>query len=394
MQNLNILIVHNYYQIPGGEDVVANNEMKLLKEKGNKVILYTRNNNELKKMSKLKKILLPFNTIFNCKTYFDIKRIIKENSIDIVHVHNTLNLISPAVFYAAKKMKVPVVQTIHNFRMVCPSAMLYRDGHICEDCIKKGLKCAIKYKCYRNNRLQTLAIILVHGIHRLTKIYKYINYICLTEFNKSKLLSFRQIKSEQIFVKPNFSNYETKIIPEEKRKKQMIYVGRLDKQKGVDVLLKYWEGIKDIKLVICGTGPLEEWIKEYIKNNKLTNVEFKGFVDNDKVIKIIAESRALILPTQCYEGFPMTLVESFSVGTPVVCPDLGNAGNIVSDGINGFKYMNNSNYSFNIAIRKCINESEGIYLKTYDLYCKKYNKDGNYKILMNIYSEIKNKKEK
>lgn len=187
----NILIVHNYYQIPGGEDTVVANEKGMLEEYGHKVILYSRSNAELKELSMLKKLMLPVTTIFNPKTYKEIKRLIKTEDIEIVHVHNTLNLISPAVYYAARAMHIPVVQTIHNFRLLCPGATFYKDGHICEDCVKYGLKCAVKYSCYRGNRIQTLACVISTWFHRMTGIYGKINYICLTEFNKNKLLELK-----------------------------------------------------------------------------------------------------------------------------------------------------------------------------------------------------------
>ena len=120
-------------------------------------------------------------------------------------MHNTLNLISPAVYYAAVKCSVPVVQTIHNFRFLCPGATFYRDGHICEDCVSKGLGCAIKHKCYRGSRAQTLVCVASTWIHRHTRILGKINYIALTEFNKKKLLQLKQIKSDRVFVKPNFT---------------------------------------------------------------------------------------------------------------------------------------------------------------------------------------------
>ena len=188
-----ILLVHNYYQIPGGEDTVVSNEKKLLEDNGHEVILYTRHNNELKNLNKLQKLALPFTTIFNPRTYREIKRIIREERIEIVHIHNTLNLISPAVYYAAVKMKTPVVQTIHNFRFLCPGATFYRDGHICEDCVSKGLKCAIKHNCYRNSKAQTFICIVNTWIHRRTGILKKINYIVLTSFNKEKIMQLKQI---------------------------------------------------------------------------------------------------------------------------------------------------------------------------------------------------------
>lgn len=200
-----VLIVHNYYQIPGGEDTVVANERKLLGDHGHEVILYTRDNKEMKTMNLFRKLLLPFTTIYNPRTARDIKRIIRKQGVDIVHVHNTLNLVSPAVYYAALKCGVPVVQTVHNFRLLCPGAAFYRDGHICEDCVKKGLSCAIRHGCYRGSRLQTLICVVSTLIHRMTGIYGKINYICLTEFNKEKLIQLKQIDSKRVFIKPNFS---------------------------------------------------------------------------------------------------------------------------------------------------------------------------------------------
>lgn len=378
----NILIVHNYYQLSGGEDTVVANEKKMLEDNGHKVFLYSRNNNELKKMSIFRKLLLPFTTIYNPKTARDIKRIIQRDNIDIVYVHNTLNLVSPSVYYAARRMKKPVIQTIHNFRLLCPGATFYRDGHICEDCVSKGLKCALKHKCYRNSYLQTFICVLSTSIHRMIGIYGKINYICLTEFNKNKLLSYKKIESKQIFVKPNFVENTSEQISAEKRKNQFVFVGRLDKLKGVDILLNAWRdmGINAPKLVLCGTGPMENWCRDFIKENSL-NVDMMGFVQNEIAKKIIGESRALILPTQWYEGFPMTIVEAFSMGTPVICTDIGNCGCIVENGISGIKFKENG-------LKNAIIECKGMFDTTYKLYTKKYTKDINYKILKRIMEQL------
>ena len=387
----NILIVHNYYQIPGGEDTVVANEKKMLEDHGHKVILYTRNNSELKEMSKLQKLKLPFTTIFNPRTYKDIKRIIRKENIDVVHVHNTLNLVSPAVYYAALSCKVPVVQTVHNFRLLCPGATFYRDGHICEDCVHHGLKCAIKHNCYRGSKAQTLVCVVNTWIHRMTGVYGKINYICLTEFNKQKLLELKQIKEDKVFVKPNFVESNETFIPEEQRKDQFVFAGRLDKLKGIDILLKAWKqmGAKAPKLIVCGTGPMEKWCKEFAKSNKL-NVEFKGCVPNAEVLKIVASSKALVLPTQWYEGFPMSIVEAFSVGTPVICSDLGNAGSIVEEKITGFKFQYNESDSLKCVIKEF--ESYDIKLlqqSAYGKYRRYFDQNRNYEMLQTIYREIK-----
>lgn len=389
MQKQKVLIVHNYYKIPGGEDTVVANEKQMLESHGHEVTLYSRNNSELKELSVFQKLMLPVNTIFNFKTYRDIKKIIRDKHIEIVHVHNTLNLISPSVYYAAISCKVPVVQTIHNFRLLCPGAIFYRDGHICEDCIKKGLRCSIKHNCYRNSKIQTLACVVSMKFHRMTGIYGKINYICLTEFNKEKLLLLKQIKKEKVFIKPNFTRNPGNIIPANKRENRIIFAGRLDKLKGVDILFKAWKQMEesDIELMVCGTGPLETWCKEFIKNNKIKNIKMPGFVSNPEIHKLIANSKALILPTQWYEGFPMSIVEAFSVGTPVICSDLGNAGNIVDEGVTGAKFKYNSTEELIKAIIRIYNYSD-IYKTIIEKYKNKYTSDKNYKILSNIYGTI------
>lgn len=384
-----ILIVHNFYQIPGGEDTVVANEKKMLENHGHRVILYTRSNTELRKMSLLQKCCLPVTTIFNPRTYKEIRQIIKSERIDIVHVHNTLNLISPAVYYAAKSMHLPVVQTVHNFRLLCPGGTFYRDGQICEDCVEYGLKCAVKHGCYRGSKIQTLACVISTWFHRMTGIYGKINYICLTEFNRDKLLQLKRIKPECVFVKPNFVESKEGVVPEEKRQNQFVFAGRLDKLKGIDLLFEAWKlmGEKAPKLIVCGTGPMEEWCRESIRNNKL-NIEMLGFVPNKETLKIISESKALVLPTQLYEGFPMSIVEAFSVGTPVLCSDLGNAGSVVVEGLTGYKFdpkmVDRIIDAVKMIEQKALSNSE---IKM--IFEKNYSSEANYRIMMKVYDNLK-----
>lgn len=381
----NILIVHNYYQIPGGEDTVVANEMQMLKKHGHKVILYSRNNMELKTMSYWRKLLLPITTVFNPRTYKEIKKMIRDEKIDVVHVHNTLNLVSPAVYYAARACKVPVIQTIHNFRLLCPGATFYRDEHICEDCLTKGLGCAIKHSCYRRSKAQTLVCVISMIIHRISGIYGKINYICLTEFNKEKLLNLKQIKSEKVYVKPNFVEGNEKIVPEDERENQFVFAGRLDRLKGIDLLFQAWKkmGEDAPKLLVFGTGPMEEWCKEFIQKNTC-NIEMLGFVPNEEVRKQIANCKALVLPTQWYEGFPMSIVEAFSVGTPVICSDLGNVGSVVWDGRNGKKFAASSVTK----LIECVLNCNGMVESTFDIYRDKYMENTNYVTLADIYHKV------
>ena len=381
-----ILIVHNYYQIPGGEDTVVANEKKMLEENGHKVFLYTRHNSELNSLSKIEKIMLPLSTVFNLKTYKEVKKLIQTEEVDVVHVHNTLNLISPSVYYAAFACKVPVVQTIHNFRLVCPGATFFREGKVCEDCLKQGLFCAVKNKCYRGSRIQTLACAISLWIHRGLRTYKKLNYICLTVFNKEKLLHLKQIDEKHIFVKPNFVQPENNIIPYKERKAQMVYVGRLEEIKGIEVLLKAWKMLgKDApKLFLCGKGPLETWCKNYIEYNQLTNVKMQGYVPNDQVRALIGESKALILPTQVYEGFPMTIAEAYAMGTPVIGSDLGNTGSLIENEKTGLKFKHKS--AEDLAEKVEILAKKQWVLD--EIYRNKYSSEMNYEIIKRIYKSI------
>ncbi len=381
-----VLIVHNYYQIPGGEDTVVANEKKLLEENGHFVALYKRENAEMKSFSKKQKLGLPFTTVFNPRTVREVKRLIREQKIDIVHVHNTLNLISPSVYYAAFRCRVPVVQTIHNFRLMCPGATLYRDGRICEDCVKGSLCPALKHSCYRGSRLQTLASVLTLRIHRMLHTYGRLNYICLTEFNKEKLQSIRQIRKERIYVKPNFAERTVPVQPFEARKKQIIFAGRLDELKGIEILFRSWKkmGAQAPLLLVCGTGPMEDWCREFLKKNPETKIEMKGFVPNENARVLISESQALILPTQWYEGFPMTIVEAFSVGTPVLGSDMGNVGSLIVEDRTGWKFLPTQEESLIEAVHRV----HDITASVVEEYEAKYSRQSNYRTLLHIYHSL------
>lgn len=380
-----ILIVHNYYQIPGGEDTVVANEKKLLEENGHKVVLYSRNNLELKEMSVLRRLGLPFTTIFNLRTYKDVRKIIKEQGIKIVHVHNTLNLVSPSVYYAALSMHIPVVQTVHNFRLICPGATFYRDGHICEDCIEHGLRCAIKHRCYRGSRLQTLACVVSMKIHRLLGIYRKLNYICLTEFNKEKLLKLKQVRADKIFVKPNFTFEGT----EDKEKGMYyLYIGRIEEIKGISVLIEAFSRMPNKKLVLAGVGKDVQYYKGEVAERGLANIEFAGYMQKEELLRKLKRAKAVIVASQCYEAFGMIVAEAFASHVPVIVGDIGNVGSLVDDGVNGLKFQ----YDSPDALVKTVERFERMDIEefgenAYRKFLEEFAADRSYENLKNIYAE-------
>lgn len=387
MKKKKILIVHNYYQIPGGEDTVVDNEKQLLIKNGHEVILYTRHNNEIKSKKLIEKIILPFETMFSLKTYKEIKEVIQKERIDLVHVHNTLPLISPSVYYAANKMKVPVVQTIHNFRLICPGATLTNRNYICEKCIEKNLLFSIKNRCYRKSFFQTIVIALTLKFNRIIGSYKKVNkYIALTDFNKKKLS--KVLDKKNICVKPNFQYKDIKV-NKISEKKYFVFIGRLDKLKGINFLVETWTNISDKTLLIIGLGPEENAIKNYIYKNNIENIKVLGFKDSNEIINILKDSIAIIVPSQWYEGFPMTIIEALSCGVPIIGGNIGNVSQIVKHNYNGLLFQYNDKKDLIKNIKKLEDKellkklSEGA-IEDYKI---NYNKEKNYEKLIEIYNE-------
>ncbi len=384
-EKLHILQVHNYYKIPGGEDRVVESEGELLREHGHKVWLYARKNEELSHMCLWKKICLPFTIVFSMKTYRDVKRLIREKEIDLVHVHNTLPLVSPSVFYAAFASGVPVVMSVHNFRLLCPGALFYRNGKACEECVKRGLLRSVKYGCYRGSRLQTLLCVISMKIHKIAGTYKRIYYICLTEFNKEKLLYLKDIRPERVFVKSNFAgDGEEKLSPKE-RADYFLYGGRLEEEKGVKILLKAFQKLVDENLVICGEGSLHGWCEDYIKRHSMKNVTLKGPVSGGEMKEYMGRAKAVIVPSLWYEGFPMVMAEAYGMGTPVIGSDKGNVGRLLEESGCGWKFETGDADSLAKAVKRCHKGQADFKGDGKRINKEEWFKEGNYKRLVQIY---------
>lgn len=382
---MNILVAHNYYQIPGGEDTVVKNERQLLESHGDQVIEYTRSNTEMKSFSKWQKMMLPITTIFNFRTYREVRKLIRKHSIDVVHVHNTLNLISPSIYYAAVAENVPVVQTVHNFRLVCPGATFYRDGQICEDCLKSGLNCAVKHNCYRNSKMQTLACALTTMIHRVLGIYKKINYICLTEFTKEKISSV--VDPQKVYVKPNFV-YDQK--GENQAEDYYIFVGRVEEIKGVDVLVDAFRSMPDKKLKIVGRGDLDAHIAERLEKENIHNIELLGFKPHDEVNALLKHAKALIMCSQWYETFGMVIAEAYSNGVPAIVGRIGNIKDLVDESVTGELFTYNDPKGMIAAIERFESKPQAEYSRNaYEYYCRNLTSESNYATLHTIYEQVK-----
>ena len=388
MKKQNVLMAHNYYQVPGGEDTVFHNEVNMLEKNGHKVIKYTRHNDEIKD-GVLSKLKLGIDTIFSFKTYKEVKKLIDENEIDIVHVHNTLPLISPSIYYAARAKKVPVVQTIHNFRLLCPGATFTRNSEICEDCISKGLGQSLKHKCYRGSLAQTFIMYVMLKFHRIIGTYDKINYITLTEFNKKKLLNLVKVESK-IYVKPNF--VEKREQSERILDDYFVYIGRLDEIKGINFLIEAWKDIdENIELYVIGTGPEKEKIKKFIEKNNIKNVKMLGFMQRNKIFDIIQKSRAVVVPSNWNEPFGMVIIEAFSKGVPIIASKIGSIPYIVDHNVNGILVDPGDKLKLKESINNIFYDNKlnkALGKNAYNKFNEYYTYILNYNRLIEIYEEL------
>jgi glycosyltransferase involved in cell wall biosynthesis len=334
--NVKVVSVHNRYLLRGGEDEVFESEASLLTQYGWQVTPVVEQNTYPDGV--LKKIGVAMDCVWSRKWYQEFTTLLERTRPDIVHIHNFFPLISPSVYYACRKAGVPVVQTLHNYRLLCPAATLYRDGNVCEECLQHGLLRGVRYGCYQGSKLGTSALALMLQVHRRMRTWeKMVNcYIALTEFSRRKLID-GGLPAAKIRVKPNFVMPDPG--PREVRGQYALFAGRLVDPKGLPTLLKAWKLLrKPIPLVIIGDGPNRASLEAQLKQNEFRDVTYRGRLSHDATVEAIKGSRFLVFPSEWYEGFPVTIAESFACGVPVICSRLGSMQEIVADGRTGLHF--------------------------------------------------------
>lgn len=328
---MKILQVHNFYQQPGGEDEVCAAEYKLLADRGHEVLRYLVHNDAIEDMSA---IGVTVRTIWNNKTYREIKNLLRAERPEVVHAHNTFPLVSPSLYYAAAEQSVPVIQTLHNFRLLCPAATLFRNGRICEECVGQAIPFpSVLHACYRGSRSATAVTASMLMAHRLARTWtsKVCAFIALTDFSRAKFIE-GGVPAEKITVKPNCLGEDPGF--GEGAGGYAVFAGRLTEEKGLRMLLKAWEQLgPGVPLRIAGDGPLSEWLRARIAT--LRNVEWLGRCNRAVMTTLLQNAACLVFPSQHYENLPMTIVEAFACGTPVIASRLGSLLEIVQDGVNG-----------------------------------------------------------
>jgi glycosyltransferase involved in cell wall biosynthesis len=386
---MKVLIIHNSYQQAGGEDVVAARESRLLGSQGHTVISYDRSNHEVKRLSASKRLLLLKDIIYSQDSKREIQTILRREEPDIVHVHNTFMMISPSVYEACRETGTPVLQTLHNYRLLCPAWTLSRDGKICEDCVKGGLWNGVWHGCYRNSRVMTAAVAAMLQFHRISGTWENSvdGYVALSEFAKSKFIQ-GGLPHDKIRVKPNFVETD----PGEKTEpgRFALFVGRLSPEKGIQTLISAWARLKNsYPLVVVGDGPLRESLEAEVRSQKSSSVTFKGWLPQKETQATMKLAAFLVTPSVWYEG-PLTIAEAFAGGTPVLCSRLGVMQEMVDDRRTGLHFNPGdaedlaSKVNWILDHPKKLAEMGKAARREYE---SRYTAEQNYHLLMRIYEQ-------
>lgn len=382
---MRILQIHNKYRHYGGEDAVVDNEFKLLKKNNIEVNQLFFNNDELS-LGKL---------FYNNSSFKKTVNEIKLYKPDVVHVHNIFYKASPSILMAAKKMNVPVVITLHNFRLLCSGALFLRNSEVCVKC--KDLIYpyhGILNKCFQNSYSKSFILSTFIGVNKYFNTWdKYIdNVILLTPFIKNLIASSSlEFNDKKLLVKSNSTDDFLEDSTLEKKRIGFLFVGRLSKEKGIDTLIDIFNNLSHIKLDIIGSGELEFELKKKANNN----ITFHGKQEREFIKQKLLKTKALLFPSIWYEGLPNTMIESFSSGTPVIANNIDNINEIIEDNYNG-EIINFKNEK---VIMKKIEEFDKMDLAEYQInsrntYLTKYTHEENFRNLRKIYYNLLNNEKK
>jgi len=385
---MKVLLVHNSYQQRGGEDVVFEQETDLLRRHGHRVVLYMRSNREIEKYSGVRRLGLLKQTIWADDAYAQVAELIRRERPDLVHVHNTFVMISQSIYSACREAGVPVVQTLHNYRLFCPEGNFLRAGGVCEECLDKTLACGILHGCYRGSRISTAAVTVMLAYHRNRHTLEAISsFIALSQFARNKFVQ-AGLPANKMVVKPNFVYPDPGI--RRSAGEYVLYAGRLSAEKGVDVLLEAWKQVKEpIRLQIIGDGPLNARVSAFREQDP--RISFLGRLPRTEVLAAMKGARLLVLPSTCYENFPMTIVEAYACGLPVIASDLGAIPELVEAQRNGLLFRRGDTRELADSIAWAWKHPEDLVRMGKECradYELKYTAESNYESLKRIYESL------
>ena len=381
MQKPGVVLVHNRYRHAGGEDEVFEAEAALLESRGHLVERFTLDNRDLREHNP---IAMAAATVWNGRTYRALRQICRRTQADVVHFHNTFPMVSPAAYYAARAEGAAVVQTLHNFRLICLNALCYREGHPCEQCVTKTVRWpGVVHGCYRNSRSASGVTAVMLSLHAAARTWtEHVDtYVALSEFARSRFIS-GGLPSARIVVKPNFLVDDPGAGGHDEG--YVVYVGRLSAEKGIDLLMRAWSVLGErIPLKVIGSGPMEHVV------DGVPGVEWLGPLPRPRLLALMQRASVLVFPSEVYENCPMTLIQAFATALPVVASGHGSIGEMVCDGVAGWHFAPGDVNDLIRAVTEAMQNveqrrSRGCNARR--LFEARYTKDENYRQLSAVYA--------
>jgi len=334
---MKVLIVHNSYRHAGGEDVVARQEAEILRAAGHSVVEYHRSNLELDSMTLLQRAAFPFRALWSMESHGQIQSLIRREKPDIAHVHNTLALVSASAYQAIAQTGTPLVQTLHNYRLLCPRADLFREIGVCESCMGRSVPWpAILHRCYHGNLAHSAGAAALLVFRRMMNVDRHVDtYIALTAFARQKLIQ-GGVPGAKIDLLPNC------VCPdpgwEDNKDGYAVVASRFSPEKRILTVLEAWRHVRGVQLKLIGSGDAEGSLKAVAERLRLENVDFLGWRPRDEVVKILKRAAFLVFASEWYENFPMSICEAFACGVPVIASRLGAMTEIVEHGRTGLHF--------------------------------------------------------
>ncbi|MBO0828025.1 MAG: glycosyltransferase [Streptosporangiales bacterium] len=335
---MRILVVHNRYRsaAPSGENRVVDQESAALTARGHEVERFEYRSDDIDGWPATRKATLPARVVWNPAARRELAATLRRFGPDVAHVHNTFPLLSPAVLYACRDAHVPVVATLHNYKLLCASGDFFRAGAVCHDCAGGSLLPAFRHHCYRGSAAATAPVVAGNVVHRRTWRELVSAYIFISAAQR-RLMAGLRVRPDRAFVKPNFVPHVG--LPDVPKRRQVAYVGRLDAAKGVPLLLAGWDryravaGDDALRLVVAGDGPLGPDVRRWAEDRP--SVDVLGHLTRSQCTDVLAASRAAVLPSQWEETFGLVAVEAMAVGVPSIAAAHGSFPDLVTDGRDG-----------------------------------------------------------
>ncbi|MEZ5500730.1 MAG: glycosyltransferase [Steroidobacteraceae bacterium] len=354
---MRILVAHNYYRSssPSGEDRVFEQERQLLQDGGHVVHSVVRRNDAISDSAR-DRLGAALAAFWSTESYKEVRDAIDRFRPDVMHCHNLFPQLSPSILAACSDRAIPVVQTLHNFRLLCANGLLLRAGRICESCVGRSMLSGIRHACYRHSRYASAAVALSVSAHRLLGLHsdRVQKFIVLTEFALTRFLA-AGLPPEKFAVRPNWVPDPGR--PQTSSQEHFLFVGRLSAEKGLRTLLAAWRLLPGQQLVIIGDGPLRQELEE-LATQLGPHVQFRGTQPPNRVTEAMRQARALVVPSECYEGLPLVIPEAYASGVPVIAARHGAMASIVKEPTNGQTFEPGSPESLADAVRRMVGTSQ------------------------------------